>query len=113
MCAKQSQKDQCLRHVDLGAGVPRDLPFLCGQETKPKKATPRNTKSPALRTIGSAAGGIGSLPRSLAETPPRLFLAPACFKGIFKPYAETVIVMFFRCLLLKKNCLAHMGFHPT
>jgi hypothetical protein len=76
---------------------------LLRQETKPKKATPRNTKAPPLRTIESAAGGIRSLPRSLAETPARLFLAPACFKGIFKPYAKSVVVMFFSLLANEKQ----------
>jgi hypothetical protein len=42
-----------------------------------------------------------------------LFLAPACFKGTFKPYAKSVVVMFFRCLLMKTNLVSAYGVSPA
>ncbi|STR45055.1 hypothetical protein EV682_1077 [Iodobacter fluviatilis] len=78
--ANQSQKDQCLRHVDLGAGVPLDLPFLRGQETKPSHKL--KARNPLLRS-NQVGGGRDWLAASLpSDPPPRLFGA-CVFQGDF------------------------------
>ena len=78
------------------------LPFLNGQETKPSRNL-KSTKAPTLWTIESAAGGIGSFlapKRSPAPLVPR----SGVFQGDFKkPCANSVVVMLFRCLLMKKQ----------
>jgi hypothetical protein len=79
---------------------------LLRQETKPKKATPRNTKAPALRTIESAAAGLASL-KHPRRNPAPLVPRSGVFQGGFKkPYAKSVVVMLFRCLLMKNNLVS-------
>jgi hypothetical protein len=76
-----------------------------------KEGHPTKHEGPCAADNRVGGGRDWLVPRSLAETPPRLFLAPACFKGTLKPYAENVVISVFRCLLfLKTNCLEHKGF---
>ncbi|AMC35070.1 hypothetical protein VN23_10845 [Janthinobacterium sp. B9-8] len=77
--------------------------FLASPRNEAKEGDPTKHESPcaADNRVGGRRDWL--VPRSLAETPPRLFLAPACFKGIFKPYAKSVVIVFFRCFLMKKQ----------
>ncbi|WP_293938175.1 hypothetical protein, partial [Iodobacter sp.] len=57
---------------------------------EPKEGRPNQHEIPSLRIIGSAKKAARSLPRyPFSETPIRLFLVSACFKGGFKPYATS------------------------
>ncbi|MFC7421650.1 hypothetical protein ACFQNF_17450, partial [Iodobacter arcticus] len=50
-----------------------------------KEGRPDQHEGPSLRIIGSAKKAARSLPRyPFSETPSRLFLASACFKGTLK-----------------------------
>jgi hypothetical protein len=95
MCAKQSQKDlfSAFGTLILERLATAGPSFLASPRNEAKRQQ-QNTKAPSLRTIESAAGGIGSLPRSLAETAPRLFLAPACFKGTLSPMRSAWLICF-------------------
>ncbi len=60
---------------------------MCGQERKRKKATPRNTKAPALRTIESAAAGLASL-KHPRRNPAPLVPRSGVFQGDFEALCE-------------------------
>ncbi|AMC34580.1 hypothetical protein VN23_08185 [Janthinobacterium sp. B9-8] len=95
---------QCLRHVDLGAGVPLDLPFLRGQETKPKKAAPQ-TRNPFAADNRAAAAELASL-RQSSPKPRPLVPRSARFQGRVKaPCEECKYYVFFIVYLCKKNDL--------
>jgi hypothetical protein len=79
---------------------------LLRQETKPSDKL-KNTKAPALRTIESAAGETRSCLAASGRNPASLVPRSGVFQGGFKkPYAKSVVVMLFRCLLMKNNFLS-------
>jgi hypothetical protein len=87
--------------------------FLASPRNEAKEGDPTKHESPYAADNRGGGRRDWLVPRSLAETPPRLFLAPACFKGIFKPYAKSVVVMLFRCLLMKTNLVSAYGVAPA
>jgi hypothetical protein len=73
--------------------------FLASPRNEAKEGDPTKHESPCAADNRVGGGRDWLVPRSLAETPPRLFLAPACFKGRFKPHAKRVVITIFCCSL--------------
>jgi hypothetical protein len=71
----------------LGAGAPAWALLSCFAKKVSKEGDPTKHESPCAADNRVGGGRDWLVPRSLAETPPRLFLTPACFKGRFKPCA--------------------------
>jgi hypothetical protein len=97
MCANQSQKDlfSAFGTLILERLATAGPSFLASPRNEAKEGDPTKHEGPCAADNRVGGGRDWLVPRSLAETPPRLFLASACFKGTLKPYAESVVITFF------------------
>jgi hypothetical protein len=90
-CTKQSQKDLFSAFGTLIlVRDPRGDSLSCFAKKVSKEGDPTKHEGSCAADKRVGGGRDWFVPRSLAETPPRLFLAPACFKGALKSPMQRV-----------------------
>ena len=115
MGASQNQKDlfSAFGTLILERLATAGPSFLASPRNEAKEGDPTKHEGPCAadnRVGGRRDWLAASLP---GRNPAPLVPRSGVFQGDFKkPYAKSVVVMLFRCLLMKKIFLAHMGLHP-